>query len=112
MPTDRIIELRIRQGAYGANDIWTWAPTTTHRVWATRLDTAASELVLQERGASVSENRDYRVRWFRLLASVKMPRGVTLIDDGLTLNVIDMSEDSERTRRRWITLKTSVRGPQ
>ena len=83
MPTDRIIELRIRQGAYGADDNFSWAPPTTHRVWATRLDTATSELILQERGDRVSENRDYRVRWFRLLASVKAPRGVTVTDDGL-----------------------------
>ena len=99
MPLDRRITIRIAPAQGDAVDYAVWA-TRTDKVLTTIADGGYPVLRTIRR-------RDFRVRWFSVLAEAD-PTEVTLTDDqGNTLNVDNLVEVTQegRTRRRWIDIE-------
>ena len=111
LPTDRVLTIRLKSGAYNSIGVVTWAPPTEYRVWATELDAsnAVDEIELLERGVLSHLRRRYRIRWLKPIMDATDLRTIEVVNGREVWRVIERMEVTERTRRRFVDL-VCVRG--
>ena len=109
MPADRLLTINVMaEGAY-VDGIWTPGSVTAIRVYGTRRDKSAQDVV-EEGGVRGEVRRDWRVRWDSRIATVPVERLEVVEDGGLTFNVLNMTEVTQQRRgqplrRRFLDLQ-------
>ena len=107
MPLDRRITVNIQaEGTRDDQGDFIPGPTTSHDVWATRMDRTQSDIE-QEGGTLANIRRDYRVRWFANLSDTPANR-LSVVEDGITFNVLNIAESTGRRneyRRRYMLIQ-------
>ena len=76
--------------------------SSDHRVWATRTDQSLEEMT-EEGGDRDEGRRDWRIRWSSLFAGMQ-PSALSVTENGLTWNVINIIEVPDM-RRRFLDLQ-------
>lgn len=109
MALDRRIQVVVESPGGFDNDGNPLPPVVVaHEVWATRFDQSL-EQVISEGGQRNETRRSFRIRWSSAIAG-QPPTSLSIVDGGISLDVVNIIEETSRgrSRHKWLRLEATV----